>query len=632
MEANYKHIIEKSILEFVNRTHDGIGFHSLNVLSVCNQKVDSIAIKYLSCHEEFGDLIAMDATVSADIITMGLGANSYEADRKTKWFIVHMHGELIKGLHDVGVYRVEEYFKTEFIKEGALDEYMIPYIYTDDLEEEAEMFFEKYCEDAIYNMWQLPYGHIMKQMKIQALEAPLPDNVFGRMYFKPATEKYYYKFYPTLPEKLVEEEIPAGTMLINKQHYFMGSIGSTLNTIAHELVHWDKHQKFFEILALLDEDCDMLSCEVMPQISCANLTGLKKALWWAEWQANTLAPRILMPRSLFLEVLQQIYDDNFTPVFYSGQRLEEALEKTAEAFGVSRFAAKVRAIQLGIMEAEGTMLYNDREYYYPITYRRSALKKNQTFVIDRKSYEKLVSTNDKFAVQIKDGTFVYVECFVCINDPFYVTEDKKDQGKLMLTEYARENAHECCLIFEKHFESNDTFDCEFYSLCYLSKQLNADVLVSKTLTDDLSNQNLEERAAQGKKLLAEGNGIMAIMRDLPGSFSGTFDKHMKMAKKPDGKKMTNIEMSIRTGLSEDYIARIRKEEMNLTIETVCALCIGLHLMPCFSKDLIRKSRTGFPMTDVGFFEETLLEEMWREPLSSINEVLTEQGLTPWGKV
>ncbi len=66
--------------------------------------------------------------------------------------------------------------------------------------------------------------------------------------------------------------------------------------------------------------------------------------------------------------MTQCYEDNFTPVHYKGQYLEEALEKTAQMFGVSRYEAKVRAIQLGIMEAEGTMLYSEA-FFMSIRYR-----------------------------------------------------------------------------------------------------------------------------------------------------------------------------------------------------------------------------------------------------------------------
>lgn len=56
----------------------------------------------------------------------------------------------------------------------------------------------------------------------------------------------------------------------------------------------------------MNKDDDSLSCEVGPQMSSENLEGVQKAIWWTEWQANALAPRILMPRTMFLELFNQI--------------------------------------------------------------------------------------------------------------------------------------------------------------------------------------------------------------------------------------------------------------------------------------------------------------------------------------
>lgn len=634
IQDKYSDILTVAIQEFVDKHHDGIGFHGFNVLSIANQKVENVEVKSLVCHDEgIGDLLRMEVRMAADIVEMSLGSKEIEAARKTRWFVVHITAELHQGLHDVEVQRTEENYYGQFDPEGALDAYLIPYIYTDDLEDIADAFFERYCLDAIYNEYQFPYNYVMRKMKIQAVESTLPDHVFGRMYFKPTTIKYWRNYY-RLPKTEIEGEVPSGTMVINKEHHFMGAYGSALNTIAHELIHWDMHQKFFEILSLLDVDANQLSCEVTPQVPDDSMSGIQKAIWWAEWQANNLAPRIVMPRALFLDVLAQCYDDNFTPVFYQGEHLETALEKTAELFGVSKYDAKVRAIQLGVMEAEGTMLYSEKHYVYPISFKRSSLGKNQTFSIDQKGYNKLLNTNQEFADLIHQGLFVYAECFVVQNDPLYVkvSDYPHMEGVLVLTDYARENADECCMVFDKHFKSDEKYDFQYYGQCYLSKELTESILVETKLTDELSNQNLKERSRVSLLLKKEGSSLMSIMRDLPSSFSGTFNSHMKRMKKSDGKKMTNMEMSIRTGLSEDYIAKLRKEEVNVSLSTVCALCIGLHLEPCFSKDMLRKARTDFPYTDDGYFQSRILEECYPEPLSSINEVLVDANIAPWGKV
>lgn len=224
-QDKYSDMLAEAIQAFVNKHHDGIGFHAINVLSITDQKVENIEVKSLLCHEDgIGDLLYMEVRTAAVIVEMSLGTKAIEAGRKTIWFIVHVTAELHQGLHDVKVFRTEENYYGEFDSEGALDAYMIPYISTNDLEDIADDFFEHYCLDAIYNEWKLPYGHIMRKIGIQAVESTLPDNVFGRMYFKP-TIKYWRNYYP-LPKTELEGDVPAGTMVVNKNHYFLGKFGT----------------------------------------------------------------------------------------------------------------------------------------------------------------------------------------------------------------------------------------------------------------------------------------------------------------------------------------------------------------------------------------------------------------------
>ncbi len=151
----YMDLLHREISDYVGAHHDGIGFHGHNVLSLCEQRIENIDVKSIRCVDQPDPFVKIDVNVTADIVMEGLGTSKYDADRKTKWFTIH------------------------------LDKYLIPYISTDMLEDEAEEFYEFYCRDAIYyEGWRLPVETILQEMEIQYYEAPLPDNVFGRMYFR----------------------------------------------------------------------------------------------------------------------------------------------------------------------------------------------------------------------------------------------------------------------------------------------------------------------------------------------------------------------------------------------------------------------------------------------------------------
>lgn len=637
IQANYADLLHRKISKFVNEKHDGLGFHSLNVLSLCDQKVENIEVKSLRCNDAPGPLVKIDVNVTADIVTKGLGTREYEAGRVSKWFTVHIEAFLRDKLEILDEETwTEEYNPTKFDKLTALDEFLIPYIYAEDLEDEADNFFETYCVDAIYIMgWMLPLDHILREMRITYYEAPLPQNVFGRMYFKEAEAEYYYQLpgWGHIPpsKELKLGKIKPGTMLISDDSHFMFDDDTGLTTIAHEIVHWDKHQKFFKILSLLNGDETNLSCEVTPEVHPDHLEGLQKAIWWAEWQANALAPRILMPRNLFIGLMAQIYEEqSCIPYKNSAEVMERTIDKISKCFSVSKCAAKVRALQLGYKTAEGVWINVDRHYYEPFTFNVDALGDYETFILDRKNYQNLLDSNPEFARLVISGAFIYIGCVVVINDPLYVKESDFYDIGLELTHYAREHVDLCCLKFKRNYSANmETGD--FYNLCYLSRDVNA-AEFKETKTIDLStNQDVLEQQRNLDAINKEGARVMAILRTLPTGFAETFSAHMARVKDEEGKKMTYKVMHQRTGLSEKYISEISKGKKKPSLDVVYALCVGLHLHPIFSNDMIRKSYGHYPYDEYGAMAEYLLGHHFMESLDLINDRLKQVGHPIWGK-
>ena len=50
----------------------------------------------------------------------------------------------------------ELYHNGKFQKESALDQFLVPYIYSADLEDQADDFTLFYCSDAVYDGYMLP--------------------------------------------------------------------------------------------------------------------------------------------------------------------------------------------------------------------------------------------------------------------------------------------------------------------------------------------------------------------------------------------------------------------------------------------------------------------------------------------
>lgn len=639
IQEKYGCVLQKAIAEFVNEMHDGRGFHSINVLPLCKQKIENIKVKSLRCHSDVYPLIKIEINLVADIVMMGLGIKNYQADCKQHWFTVTVQARLKNGLHDMTILDVGEYYGGTFDKEDALDEYLIPYIYAEDLENIADDFTEFYCQDAIYDGWKMPIQHVLEEMNIEYYNADLPSDEFGRMYFKPAVEVVEERhFYPRMYDftKSVSKKLRPGTMLISKNHSFMGSVGSHCNTIAHEIIHWELHQNFFEILSLLNQDALKMSCKVTPNIYPDTLQGVEKAVWWAEWQANALAPRILMPRILFDVIFPKIISEKMrTPHFTLGNVMEDALIAVADCFDVSRYEAKLRALQRGYKCAEGCFLHVDGRYIPPYAFDPNALGDYQTFLMDEKNFERLYENYESFAALFESGAFVYLGYLVCINDEKYVKSLGANKG-YELTQYGLDHVDECCLKFNRRYELNKSFG-DYYNMCYLCQNINAAAFSETRDIDDEDMQDKKEQAAERHKLKEEGIRVTKILRGLPSSFSGTLDAHMKRLDAYNPKtgrqgKFTNMILANRTGLSEDYISQLRNDVTRVSLETVCALCIGMHLHPILSMDLIKKSKNDFPDDDEGFFDQYLIQHHFMDTLLFCNQQLKAEGYRTWGKL
>ena len=590
LQSNYKDLLTSEVQKFVDGNYDGSGFHSFNVLSLLKHKIENLEVKALTCHEISYLKIRMDVGVQADIVELGIGTKAYEADRKRRWFTVSLCGNLVNGLTGVEAVATKEYHNGKFDKENALDQFLVPYIYSASLEEEANDFTEFYCDGAEYDGYKLPIKHIFKEFEIKCYLADLPDTCFGRMYFRKAAVTVYVPDANTGELVPVKTAIEPGTMLISRSKYYLGDDGTQLLTIAHEIIHWHLHRNYFRLLSLLDDQADMMSCEVEPSRFEESMTMAQKAHWYAEWQANALAIRIAMPLDLMRQAFAEISATEDKDQF-PGDIVENALRRIAQMFDVPIFAAKQRARQLGLEAADGAFVRVDGRWYEPFVFENGNLDSRQTYVIDRASYEKLYRSNPDFAELIDSGKYIYLGYVVCINDPKYVTVDfSSGKAELKLSPYAREFANECCLKFSFQStsylrEMQDKY--EFYGESYLSKEVKSENYVEHQYNKEFNLdclQNAEDLKKEVAKIKAayeaEDKVKLEMMQNHCNSFADTLLYHM------DRKHITVDDLVERSGLSDTTIKKYRAGTSNPPIENAMAVCIGLNLPKAYSLHLL----------------------------------------------
>lgn len=97
-------------------------------------------------------------------------------------------------------------------------------------------------------------------------------------------------------------------------------------------------------------------------------------------------------------------------------------------------------------------------------------------------------------------------------------------------------------------------------------------------------QSEAEQNKESSKINREIDRLNKILNELPGSFSGSLKSHMER------KGYTEELLAQESWVSLSTIKQYRqKEDKEKTLKTVTALCIGLHLHPWLTEDLLRKA-------------------------------------------
>ncbi len=566
-----------------------------------------------------GDALHFRLSLTVDISVYGKSRRDYESDSKSVWVSVYFESVLKNGLHNVRIINIDEYSKEKFSKEKALDHFLVPYLYSEDADKVAEDFLREYCPITLASPMPLPIDEIVNNMGLRMYYAPLEDTVFGRTYFETSTVTIYTDCNSWTTGQVT---IPPGTILVNPNVYFMRNIGSANNTIIHECVHWKRHKMFFELKRLLNQEYRFISCEIVETYGIDKVKSTP--MDWIEWQANTLAPKILMPASTtknFIYDRLQFYRQTMPPDTRDAEIMELAIQDTANYFQVSQISAKLRAIELGLEQAHGAFVYIDGKRIPSFSFASSIIGKNGTFVIDTISALREVITNPSLCTLYQEDKIVFVNNMLCLNAPKYI--ELNQDGHPEMTLYALDHVDECCFLFHCKKQINPEYDDSYYRTCFLCRDVTADSFIEADYhPDDGKNQLTEEEAAAIQAIATLSKEMEASLDDLPGSFHKTVDHHITR------KGLTAEELSARSQISPQTISELRnKTDKKVELKTLMKLFVGLNLNHRYCMDLLHKAGIlEFPKTQEGLIFEWLVKEHTDETLPRWQLYLDTAGI------
>ena len=306
------------------------------------------------------------------------------------------------------------------------------YIYIEDFEAEAEAFLHKYqCEDAIETPRRIPIRDIATRLMsleiVQSECLSMDGSIQGVIAFtKGVVDVYDWTSGQQIGYQVDEPAVFIDSDITNE--------GRVNNTLAHECFHWARHRNYFNYKRTHEDSAEF-------GLRCDRNIGKKEALsaQWAEaarmeFQAKTIAPKILMPRKAVKKKLDELFDARIRAGGSTAGLIDIGIvvDQLAAFFAVSKQSAAIRMVELGHQEEGNHTRQNSRaaQHHQPVT------------VAD--AFQMYVKS-DFLRATIDTGAFCFADSYFVIRDEKYVLYGA--DHKFVLTDYARVHLHECALDF-----------------------------------------------------------------------------------------------------------------------------------------------------------------------------------------
>ena len=247
--------------------------------------------------------IDFDVVVSAEIEIEEEVKRDREVDSVEQWFRVSCSAILDDGISDFSIFGINIYNRQREKSENRLSEYLVPKMDKTKLDEIAQEFLVKYYPEALQEPLAIHPRTVAERMGLSVIETRITKNgtAFGQVFFS----DWETNIFDSETGAFSTIKISRGTILVDPCVYFLRTVGSKNNTIIHECVHWHLHKEYFELEKLYNVDAKAISCEVFE--------GTKTENKWTpldtmEWQANVLAPRILMPKKQAKQLAEELIE------------------------------------------------------------------------------------------------------------------------------------------------------------------------------------------------------------------------------------------------------------------------------------------------------------------------------------
>lgn len=510
------------------------------------------------------------------------------------------------------------------------------------LDDYATKFLKKYCEEALTTPMPLPIEDMLQKADLTVKTASLSRNldIFGCCMLLDG----YVRTYDSEKGDYVPTFYPAGTLLFDPDSEWAYGEGCKRNTLIHELIHWDKDQMYFKILERKNRKAKEELYPIMCRQSRRNFeppSGKRtkqNEVEWLEWQAHKLAPRVLMPKAMFVKKAEELLNGKI-------ETCDNLVDALADFFKVSRTSTKIRLIEVGLENR----LVGMSDYAAVF----DELKRKEHIAISVEDAFTLLSENVVFEDWVKTYNMVFTDGYFVVADKKYVTYKN---GEPHLTRSAKTNLAACTLnICEQHIISYQIaekdyqgYACLFHASGVDQRMLSFHPIYQAEFKEFLENVEWNEKIGKRSSELSKvtDDDVYAAVAE---SIFPDYDEYQKKIIQMLSDPFTTLCQALwywfenhglrypdnfheATKLHKNYHTDIKNDAKNdMGKDMLMAICVGCRFDLRMTQRVLRKQNIildEFQEPDRTFI--TLLERFPGLDINQFNEILKKRNLKELG--
>ncbi len=387
-----------------------------------------------------------------------------------------------------------------------LSPFLIPYYSSKRVDEVAEEMWQQFRRDAVMIPAYRDPMKLAAWMGLKIQYCPLYDHkgIGCIIFFSDGEIQVREEDKDSQEDHPRTIRIEANTIVINTN--CVRCDYSAFN-VFHECFHYEYHYLFYRLQDMYNTDLRKIKTV---EVEIEPGKELSDPVYFMEKQANRGAYGLLLPASSTQELIASACE-RAARYRHAGEKYEIAGKLIAKDLSLPHFRVRARMVQLGHIEAKGSLNYVEKKLIQPFAFDIEAWREEQhTFVIDRDTVTALMRENEDFRAVMQSGSYTYADGHVVRDDPRFV---RTQNDRPVLTTWANAHVDECCLRFVRVYVQENLGKYVFGRMYY-----DADyVKQTRFYLDDLINkEHLDELEAKHR-----------YCRDFPVSFRDAFDQIRK---------------------------------------------------------------------------------------------------------